>query len=80
MTRIEFTQHRQVTLKVIIEFVDSQERWWRTPTYQTVIAHLHSKGLETSWGNEWTMPRLGMFLNRMGYVGLHGVANRDKQS
>ncbi|TRY30725.1 hypothetical protein [Aliiglaciecola sp. M165] len=77
MTRDEFRQHRQATLKAVIEIVEMRERPWHTPTYVTVLKHMHSRGLRTAWGNEWTMPRLCMFLNRMGYVGLHGVARRN---
>lgn len=78
MTREEFIKHRQATLKVVIDIVKNHKQSWHPPSYKTVVAKLNSKGLRTAWGNEWTMPRLCMFLNRMGYVGLYGVLRRQQ--
>lgn len=78
MNRKQFTQHRQKTLKAVCEIVDDYHRF-SAPPYKLVISKLHEQGLKSSWGSEWTMPSLCMFLNRMGYVGLHGVNQRLKQ-
>lgn len=75
MTRDQFTKHKLKVLEEVTKLVDEYHRF-SAPSYKYVIANLHTKGLMTTWGNEWTMPRLCMFLNRMGYVGLHGVKHR----
>jgi hypothetical protein len=78
MTRNQFNQHRQDTLKAVCNIVDDYH-WFSAPPYKLVINELNKQGIKSSWGNYWTMPSLCMFLNRMGYVGLHGVKRRGKR-
>lgn len=75
MNREQFSHHRQKTLFEIMMLVDRYSKY-TAPPYKYVIEQLEAKGYKTAWGNDWTMPRLCMFLQRMGFVGLHGVKNR----
>jgi hypothetical protein len=76
MTRDKFTNHKSDILKAVFKLVDASTNF-SGPSYKQVVLKLNTAGLKTTWGNEWTPPRLCMFLNRMGYVGLHGVKHRD---
>jgi len=50
MTRIEFSQHRQRTLKAMFNIVKNYHRS-TAPPYKLVISQLHAQGLTSSWGN-----------------------------
>jgi hypothetical protein len=79
MTRKEFTNHKSTVLETVFKLVDESTKH-SGPSYKQTVAKLNAKGLRTTWGNEWTPPKLCMFLNRMGYVGLHGVKRRNSDN
>jgi phage terminase large subunit-like protein len=55
MTRNQFNQNRQDTLKAVCNIVDNYHRF-SAPPYKLVIYELNKQGLKSSWGNYWTMP------------------------
>jgi hypothetical protein len=71
MKRIEQHENNRAVIGRITNI--DRNRFWQSPSFESVIRLLNAEGYMSSRANMWTRRSLYRMLQREGYRGLHGL-------